>query len=42
MSISGESTEGVKGTPDQGFKAQFIPQLGYNHGFISGVINEYE
>ena len=38
----GESTDGVKGTPDKGFKAQFIPQLGYNHGFISGVINEHE
>ena len=36
----GESTDGVKGTPYKGFKAQFIPQLGYNHGFISGVVNE--
>lgn len=36
----GESTDGVKGIPDQGFKAQFIPQLGWNHGFISGVIVE--
>ena len=40
--IWGESVKGVKGMSDKGFKAQFIPQLGYNHGFISGAINEYE
>ncbi|MBF0388208.1 MAG: hypothetical protein HQL20_10235 [Candidatus Omnitrophica bacterium] len=40
--IWGESLDGVQGTPDNDFKAPFIPQLGRNHGFISGVFDEHE
>lgn len=40
--IWGENIDGVQGTPDKDFKAPFIPQLGRNHGFVSGVFDEHE
>ena len=36
----GESPDGVRGIPEKDFKAPFIPQLGWNHGFINGVFDE--
>ena len=38
--VWGESLDGVRGIPDKDFKAPFIPQLGWNHGFINGVFDE--
>lgn len=40
--VWGESLEGVRGITDKDFKAPCIPPLGLNHGFVSGVIDEYQ